>query len=303
VKRRGFLSLAASSYLLGAERKPEFQFPTRPIDRLSVSSYPFRAYIDVPGNRERDLKLPGMDLVGFGKRVKQEWQVHHIEPWSPHFRSTDDAFLAGLKSDLQRAGIGIANVAADVPGSLYDPDEAVRQKAIEARKTWIDIAAKVGSPGVRVNNPPAGKSPPDTARMVDSMKKLGAYAESRGVVVNFENDNLVSENALFLARAVRDTGTPWVRALPDFCNSMLAGNERFEYEALSALFPLAWSICHVKEFENGPTGKLVSIDVGRAFTILKDSGFRGFCSMEFDSEGDPFQGTGELIRKSLQYLS
>jgi sugar phosphate isomerase/epimerase len=301
MRRREFLSLAASGALLRADPKPQFQFPAKPIDRLAVASYPFREFIDGAGNSGRDPKKPGMDLVGFGKRVKQEWQVHHIEPWSLHFRSTDDEYLRGLRKDLDSAGIGIANIAADLPGSLYDPEEAVRAKAIGARKAWIDVAAKVGSPGVRVNNPPA-KPGPDVGRMADSMRKLGEYGASRSVVVNFENDNPVSENALFLARAIREVNTPWVRANPDFCNSMTAGNEKFGYEALSALFPLAWSICHIKEFESGPNGKVFSVDVGRAFGILKESGFRGFCSMEFDSEGDPYQGTGELIRKSLQYL-
>jgi sugar phosphate isomerase/epimerase len=292
MKRREFLSLAASSALLGAESKPHFQFPTKPIDRLAVASYPFREF----------LKKPGMDLVGFGKRVKQEWQVHHIEPWSPHFRSTDDEYLRGLRKELDSAGVRIANIAADLPGSLYDPDDATRAKAIEARKAWIDVAAKVGSPGVRVNNPPA-KPAPDVARMADSMRKLGEHGASRNVVVNFENDNPVSENPLFLARAIREVSSPWIRANPDFCNSMMSGNEKFGYEALSALFPLAWSICHIKEFESGENGKTMSVNLGRAFGILKESGFRGFCSMEFDSEGDPFQGTAELIRKSLEYLS
>jgi sugar phosphate isomerase/epimerase len=302
MRRRELLSLAASIALPGAETKPQFQFPAPPIERLAVASYPFREFIDGAGNSGRDPKKPGMDLVGFGKRVKQEWQVRHIEPWSLHFQSTDDGYLRGLRKDLDTAGIGVANIAADLPGSLYDPDEAARAKAIEARKGWIDVAAKVSAPGVRVNNPPA-KSGPDTGRMVDSLRKLGEYGASHNVVVNFENDNPVSENALFLARTIREVNSPWVRANPDFCNSMTAGNEKFGYEALSALFPLAWSICHVKEFESGPNGKVFHVDLSRAFGILKQSGFRGFCSMEFDSEGDPFQGTGELVRKSLQYLS
>ncbi len=304
MRRREFLSLAASSALLGAEPKPTFQFPTRPIDRISVSSYPFRAYIEGgSGDTGRDPKKPGMDLAGFGKRVKQEWQVHHIEPWSLHFRSTDDAYLARLRRDLDTAGVAIANIAADLPGSLYDPDDATRAKAVEARKTWIDVAAKVGSPSVRVNNPPPKRGAPDLGRMSDSMTRLGAYGASRGVVVNFENDNPVSENPIFLAKAIRGVNSPWVRALPDFCNSMMSGNEAFGYEALSAMFPLAWGICHVKEFESGPSGTVRKVDLARAFGILKQSGFRGFCSIEFDSEGDPFQATGELIRKTVQYLS
>jgi hypothetical protein len=29
----------------------------------------------------------------------------------------------------------------------------------------------------------------------------------------------------------------------------------------------------------------------------------GYCSMEFDSPGDPYQGTADLIEKTIRYLS
>ncbi len=285
--RREFLSLAASTYLA-----PRFVFPTKPIDRLSVASYPFREFIE-----------HGMNLVEFGKRVKKEWGIHNIEPLNTHFRSTEQDYLAGLREDLKSAGIGIANIAADLPGSLYDPDDAVRAKAIEVRKKWIDVAAKVGSPSVRLNDPPSKKSGPDAERAGDSCKKLGAYGAERGIVVNLENDNPVSEDAFFIAKVIRQVNSPYVRALPDFCNSMMPGNEKFAYDAMRALFPLAWNVCHVKEFESGEKGTVLSVDVARVFGILRESKFRGYCSMEFDSEGDPFQGTAALIQKSLKYLA
>jgi sugar phosphate isomerase/epimerase len=303
MQRREFLSLAASGCLLAADTKPRSVFPAKPIDRLSVASYPFRAFIESPSNHDRDPKQPGMDLVEFGKRVKREWGVHYIEPLNSHFRSTEPDYLDGLRNDLKAGGIGIANIAVDLPGSLYDPDEAVRAKAIEVRKKWIEVAAQVGSPSVRVNDPPSRNSQPDAGRAADSLKKLGAYGAGRGIVVNLENDNLVSEDAFFIVKVIQNVNSPYVRALPDFCNSMMSGNEKFEYDALAALFPMAWNICHVKEFEAGPNGKVLSIDVARVFGILKESKFRGFCSMEFDSEGDPFKGTAALIQKSLQYLA
>ena len=159
------------------------------------------------------------------------------------------------------------------------------------------------APSVRVNDPPSKQSGPDAERAGDSFKKLGAYGAERGIVVNFENDNPVSEDAFFIAKVIRQVNSPYVRALPDFCNSMTSGNEKFAYEAVRALFPLAWNVCHVKEFESGEKGKVLSVDVARVFGILKESKFRGFCSLEFDSEGDPFQGTAALIQKSLKYLA
>ena len=36
---------------------------------------------------------------------------------------------------------------------------------------------------------------------------------------------------------------------------------------------------------------------------LDGMGYRGYCSMEFDSPGDPYKGTTELIADTLRYLS
>ena len=42
--------------------EPHIIFPAHPRDRISVASYPFRAYIVSPDNRDRDSSLPGMNL-------------------------------------------------------------------------------------------------------------------------------------------------------------------------------------------------------------------------------------------------
>jgi hypothetical protein len=41
----------------------------------------------------------------------------------------------------------------------------------------------------------------------------------------------------------------------------------------------------------------------RSFAILKASGYRGYCSMEFDAPGDPYAPTAQLIAQTLQFLS
>jgi len=38
------------------------------------------------------------------------------------------------------------------------------------------------------------------------------------------------------------------------------------------------------------------------FDILKASGFRGYCSMEWDGQGNPYEGTKRLIAASLENL-
>ena len=66
------------------------------------------------------------------------------------------------------------------------------------------------------------------------------------MIVNLENDNPVSEDAFSLAQVIDQVHSRCVHALPDFLNSMLAGDEEFEYKALTELFKRAANICHVK---------------------------------------------------------
>src|ERR1700682_3715371 len=77
----------------GTQAEPHISFPTAPRDRIAVASYPFRAYINSPSNRDRDSKLPGMDLAKFASHVLAKFAVHNIEPHSRHFRSLDPAYL------------------------------------------------------------------------------------------------------------------------------------------------------------------------------------------------------------------
>src|SRR5271154_3698664 len=72
---------------------PDIKFPASPTDRLAVASYPFRGYIDSPDNRDRDARLPGMDLRTFAAQVKQKFGVPGVELLSGHFPSTDVTYL------------------------------------------------------------------------------------------------------------------------------------------------------------------------------------------------------------------
>ena len=64
---------AGAATLWGAE--PHLDFPTNPRDRLAVTSYPFRAYMEAPGNRDRDRTKPGMDAKDFAVMVVERFGI------------------------------------------------------------------------------------------------------------------------------------------------------------------------------------------------------------------------------------
>ena len=312
--RRAFLeklsTLAAGSLVpalssgafANAVAEPHIVFPTAPRDRIAVASYPFRAYIESPGNRDRNPSLPGMDLLQFPAEVVNKFGVHNIEPHSRHFRSLDSAYLAQFRQHLDKAGSKAVNIAVSIQESFYDSDAAARDKAIASAKKWVDVAVSIGSPGIRAHIHTAPNSKPNLERTVGSLREVAKYSADKNVVVTLENDDLVSEDAFFIVKAIEGVNHPYLRALPDFANSMLTGDADFNYRALQAMFQHAYNICHVKDGEVD-NGKQFNIDMEKSFGILKSTGFRGYCSMEYDAPGDPYAATTKLVEQTIHYLS
>ena len=69
------------------------------------------------------------------------------------------------------------------------------------------------------------------------------------------------------------------------------------------MFAHAYGICHVKDGEVNEQGKPVHVDLARTFAILKKRGYKGYCSIEYDADGDPYKPTAELIEQTVRYLS
>jgi sugar phosphate isomerase/epimerase len=304
------LGLHGSSPLLSmvlenanGQNNPDIKFPVLARDRLAVASYPFRGYIDSPHNHDRDPKLPGMDLRAFATQVNQKFGVPGVEPLSEHFPSTNAPYLHAFREAIEKAEVHVVNIPVGSPSSFYDADAAARRKAVENGKHWVDVAVMIGSPSIRISIATSKNSKPKVDVVAQELRQLVQYAAAKNVVVNLENDDLTSEDAFFVVNVIESVNHPYLHALPDFCNSMTTGNEKFNYEAVARMFQHAYNICHVKDSEPGENGKMYSVDLKKTFHILKASNYRGYCSMEWEGPGDPYAGTQKLIAASLQYLS
>ena len=281
---------------------PRLNFPTAARDRLAVASWPFRAEIESATNEYRDKKLPGVDLRDFAVKVRERFGVPGVEPLSAHFPSTDERYLKNFREAIEKAGVHAVNIPVDNSFSYYDADAATRKKAIENGKKWVDVAVTLGAPSVRTSIAEAQNAKPNLDVTAESLHALVDYAANKNILVNLENDNLVSEDAFFVVKVIEKVNHPYLHALPDFCNSMASGNEQFNYAAVTAMFQHAFSICHVKDSEVGEQGKVFRVDLKKTFDILKASNYKGYCSMEWEGPENPYEGTRKLIAASLEYL-
>jgi len=281
---------------------PHLDFPTEPRDRLAVASYPFRAFIERPGARSRDRKQPGMDLEQFAGMVVKRFNVRNIEPLSTHFRSLEMGYVHELRESVEKAGAHVINIPVDELRSFYDPDAGRRKEAVRAAKRWVDIAAALGSPSLRTHIVNVSKTAPDARLTSDSLREVAEYGGEKEVVINLENDDRVSEDPFFLVKVIEEVNNPYLHALPDFGNSMLTGDPKYNFDGLTAMFKHAYNISHMKDAEVD-NGKLVVVDVGKTFEIAKAAGYRGYFSMEWEGQGGPYEGTQKLIDLSLKYLA
>jgi sugar phosphate isomerase/epimerase len=318
--RREFLAqcagVAAGAWLLpefaraASGAGPSVNFPSAPRDRVAVATYPFREF--VVGWKGWDGKTPSsvpraqqLELKDFAAHVVEKFNVHKIELWSPVFPSTDAKYLDELRTAVDKAGSVIVDIAVDAGHSQYSPDAAEREKAIIASKRWLDVGAALGSPSIRIHIQGAKDSKPDVALTADTLSRVAEYAAKKNVVVHLENDDPVSEDPVFIVHVIDKVNSPWLRALPDFGNSVVAHEHdpEFAYRAIDAMFAHAYGICHVKDGEPNEQGKSVQVDLARTFSILKKNGYKGYCSIEYDAPGDPYKPTAELVEKTVGFLS
>jgi sugar phosphate isomerase/epimerase len=287
---------------------PSVRFPSAPRDRVSVAAYPFREYF--VGWKGEDGKTPStvpasqqMELEDFAAHVAEKFNVHHIEPWSRVFPSTDPKYLEQFRTAVEKAHSAVVDIAVDGQYSQYSPDAAERDRAVTSSKHWVDVGAALGSPSIRTHVEGAKDVKPDVDRASDTLARVAEYGAKKSVVVHLENDNPVSEDPFFLAQVIEKVNSPWLRALPDFGNSLAAHDEDFQKRALEVMFALAYGICHVKDGEVDDDGKASHVDLAEAFGILKKHGYKGYCSIEYDAPGDPYKPTAELVEQTVKFLS
>ncbi|MBZ5595481.1 MAG: sugar phosphate isomerase/epimerase [Acidobacteriia bacterium] len=303
-RRRFFRTSAAAAgatVLFGAE--PHLEFPSNPRDRLALTSWPFRRIMDTPGNSDRDRTKPGIDAKDFAAMAVEKFGIHNINPLTGHFRSTDPAYLEELRNAVAKAGSHIVDLGHG-GRSFYHPDHAKRQDAIEFGRKGVDIALAIGCPSVRqhINGAPGMKA--DVALAAESLGELAAYGEKKNIVINLENDAPVSESPFFLVAVIEKVRSPYLRALPDFANSMNLGRGAEEnYKGVTAMFRHVFNMAHVKSAYVDDKGKEQTVDLERLFGIAKQAGYRGYFSMEAEMPGDPFVNTAKMVDETLQYLS
>jgi sugar phosphate isomerase/epimerase len=272
---------------------------SRKRDRLACNSWPFRAYFDTPQMHEyRDTKYPLLTQAEFPQFLADHFQIHNVEFLSQHFVGTDPAAIDKVKAGLKKANSRCCNLMdLKIPGGVYTRSSNPQAVSEEA-DLWVKIATTLGCPSVTVAL--TGKETPDAGVAAHNLKPFVDVAHKHGIKVLFHNDSLKTEPSEILTAVITELGPDRTGTCPDFGN-FATKSSAFALSQLRMLAPYASTICHAKD-GIADEGKFYPDDFAASMKVMRDAGFKGLYSLEFEGLDTPLEGVQKLLNLTEKYL-
>lgn len=203
------------------------------------------------------------------------------------------AFQLGL--DI--SGTGIRN-------DFASPNKEKRNADIELAKRWIEVAAEMGAPVLRVfaGSQPQGYTWNETADwLADALAECAAYGEKFGVLIGVQNHGDMLKNADEVLKILSRVQSDWLGTIVDTGYFMTPD----PYVDIERVIPKAvnWQVKELLKDRNGS-----EINMIKLVDIIRRSGYRGYVPIETlprigkDDEYDAYTKVPELLgalRKAL----
>jgi sugar phosphate isomerase/epimerase len=287
LSRRSFLATTLITAALPAVARA-----TKPIGRtrpshfkLSLAAYSYRNCLTGPQKR--------MDLFGFAD-LAARLALDAIEPTAYYFpeKVTDD-YLHRLSQYAFRLGLDISGTA--IGNDFCLPPGAERDEQLAQARRWIDHAAELDAPTVRVlsGNWIQGTSDEELEqRVIQALEELLPHAEKRGVMLALENHGggatVTSEQLLRILRRVDD---------PNLGVNLDTWNFHSEdpYREIAEVAPYAVNVQIKTEIRRmGQTKE--PADLARTIDILRKAKYSGYVVLEYNAAEEPKTAVPRYIK-------
>ena len=209
-----------------------------------------------------------------------------------------DAYIYSIK---RRAFInGMAISGTGIRNDFAQPDPDARKADIKLAKQWIEVAAKLDAPVLRVF---AGKELPDghdpkevQGWIIDAVKECVDYGREHGVIVTLQNHNDVLKSAKDVKSVVDQLQDDWFGLNLDI--GSLRQSDPYEEIAILAPYAKTWQIKeHV--YRNNVKEDLQPQRIAK---ILIDSGYRGYIPLETLKPSDPRERLGDFMQEVMNSI-
>ena len=211
-------------------------------------------------------QTPTLDLLDFPAEVTA-LGINCVDLCIQHIPNIEPAYLAELRSAFESANVELYQLLIDI-GEVASPDPDERCASIALTKRWMEIAAELGSSGVRYV-PGDSKPTPETIRASgEAFQELYDYCVQCGVEPATENykffNNEADDLLSVLDRSERNYGL-----VADFGNAKGPN----KYAILEKLVPRATAIHQWVEVAED--GTLNFEDSKYCLNMARENGFDG----------------------------
>ena len=249
--------------------------PGKPKFKFSLAAYSYRDLLSG--------KSPKLTLDDF-IRDCAALQLEGTELTSYYFPAdvTPDE-LRRYKQLAFQLGLDVSGTA--VGNDLCHPPGEARDKQIALVKKWVDNAAILGAPVIRIFSGKVGKGQtPDEAHAlaVAGIEECCDYAGQHGVSLALENHGGLTTEPDGLLALVRDVKSRWFGVNVDTGNFHTAD----PYADLARIAPYALNV-QVKVEMHPKGGTRAPADFKRLAKIMADAGYRGYIVLEYEEKEDP----------------
>jgi sugar phosphate isomerase/epimerase len=291
VARRAFLSAIAVTSLPGGatlDARPAAgeppSAPRSPKIRLSCNLYSFDAAL-------RSGAITLEQAVDFCA----ELGFDAVDPTGYYFPGhpapPPDDYVYAIKLRAFRNGLGVSGTG--VRNDFTLPDAAKREADVAHVRRWVEVAAKLGAPVLRVFDGKGETKGVAREQMLEwvsaCLRECAAEGARQGVVIAYQNhDELLKAAGEVLALRER-VASDWFGLNVDV-GSLRTGDP---YDEIARLAPFACTWQIKEALYRG--GRAERTDLRRVFGILRAAGYRGYAPLETLGEGDP----REKVRRFL----
>ncbi|MBS0263477.1 MAG: sugar phosphate isomerase/epimerase [Planctomycetes bacterium] len=309
VSRRDFLTAAAGAGVAWAAAGPTSQtLAAPPVQRngkphlkLSLAAYSFRDFLPKapkPGAAE-PAQPSEMSLDDF-IRLCADLNLDGTELTSDYFpHGFDEAYLIHLKQLTFRLGLDISGTA--IANDFCLPAGPERDQTLAHTRKWIDYAALMGAPVIRIfaGTVPKGSSEDEAiARCAAGINESLEYAARKGVCLALENHGGITSTPDQMLKIIeRVNNSPWFGVNLDGGNF----NTDDPYRDLARIAPYA--INAQLKTDVSIAGKRHDADLAKVVKILADAGYRGYVVLEYEGHENPRTAVPrhlDTLRKLLQ---
>ena len=204
-----------------------------------------------------------------------------------------DDYIYEIKRKAFKLGVDISGTG--VRNDFTIADNSKRALEVQLVKNWIEVAAKLGAPVIRIF---AGNQKNEqytkeqvTDWMLEDIRTCVEYGKKFGVVIGLQNHNDFIQTADQVIKMIEAVNSPWLGLILDTGSYRV--NDPYEEIAKSVNYTVNWQI---KEnvFINGAE---VPTNMEKLMNIIKRSSYRGYLPIETLGEGDPKEKVLALIKK------